>query len=140
MQCLGAVYGVAESDLDGEEINTMQKTCQCRRLEILNLLFNVRPLLKEDHTQMLGVEASGISSSMKEPMLSSGDAEYCVQCSVAVKDDCTGLLAGMPLELVRQQKSQSFCLLMLNLLFKGQRQQLKMIKLKCLVEMFLVLS
>ena len=27
--------------------------------------------VEEDHTQMLGGEASGISSSMKEPMLSS---------------------------------------------------------------------
>ena len=34
--------------------------------------------VEEDHTQMLGGEASGISSSMKELMLSSGDAEYCV--------------------------------------------------------------
>ena len=97
--------------------------------------------VEEDHTQMLGGEASGISSSMKEPMLSSTEMLnilFRVQLLLKmIVPDCS---LGMPLVLVRQQKSQSFCLLMLNLLFKGQRQQLKMIKLKCLVGMVLVLS
>lgn len=94
VQCLGAVCGVAESNLDGEKLTQNAENLSMQKTGDFESSVQCLTTVEEDHTQMLGGEASGISSSMKEPMLSSGDAESSVQSSVAVEDDCTGLLAG----------------------------------------------
>ncbi|RVW64161.1 Pentatricopeptide repeat-containing protein, chloroplastic [Vitis vinifera] len=94
VQCLGAVCGVAESNLDGEKLTQNAENLSMQKTGDFESSVQCLTTVEEDHTQMLGGEASGISSSMKEPVLSSGDAESSVQSSVAVEDDCTGLLAG----------------------------------------------
>ena len=94
VQCLGAVCGVAESNLDGEKLTQNAENLPMQKTGDFESSVQCLTTVEEDHTQMLGGEASGISSSMKEPVLSSGDAESSVQSSVAVEDDCTGLLAG----------------------------------------------